>query len=81
MNNIVDIEELKEGFYGEWVYIHTPEEKAAAEQYLNLWKHFFINKFKGFKIIDEIFCFQPEFADRPETFGLKIQVAKINEED
>jgi hypothetical protein len=51
---------MKEHFYGEWVRYDNEEEKIEAEQYLKLWKKFFLKK-----LPEEMEFVEDHLIDRP----------------
>ena len=70
----------KDHFFAEWVEYRDEEEKKEANQYLILWKKFFMRKVSYLELINEQFIDKPkptevdEFIIINSTLGIKLHM-------
>jgi hypothetical protein len=76
MVTCISDEIMEPGFYGEWVFFETEEERQDAYKYLALWKHFLMKKMKGLKQVghDQIVLRPNVNSLGLSTLGMKIEL-------
>ena len=79
---ISDLNDPKVGYYGEWVYYETLDEREEAFEYLRLWKKFVLKKLRGLKqsMHDQIVERTDIYNNGVNTLGIKIRMIEDNNE-